>query len=102
VNDKGRFLITLNESDLYKFKTPSLRNIAQTAPYMHDGRFYTLMAVLDHYSNGITDSPTLDSRLKTNGIPGIALTAEEKTKLVAFLNTLTDDEFIRDPKLAEQ
>lgn len=102
VNDKGRFLITLNESDLYKFKTPSLRNIAKTAPYMHDGRFYTLMAVLDHYSNGITDSPTLDSRLKTNGVPGIVLTADEKTKLVAFMNTLTDDEFIRDPKLSEQ
>ncbi len=102
VNDKGRALITLNNEDLYKFKTPSLRNVANTAPYMHDGRFRTLMAVLDHYTNGVQDSPTLDPRLRNGSVTGIPLTQNEKNKLVAFLYTLTDDTFLRDPKLAEQ
>lgn len=87
---------------MYLFKTPSLRNIASTPPYMHDGRFSTLQAVLDHYSNGIQDSPTLDAKLKQNGITGIPLTADEKTKLITFLNTLTDEDFLRDKKLSEQ
>jgi cytochrome c peroxidase len=102
VNDKGRALITLNNGDLYKFKTPSLRNVANTAPYMHDGRFRTLMAVLDHYTNGVQDSPTLDPRLRNGNTTGIPLTVNEKNKLVAFMNTLTDETFLRDPKLAEQ
>lgn len=102
VNDSGRFRITLNPADMYLFKTPSLRNVANTPPYMHDGRFFTLEAVLNHYSNGILDSPTLDAKLKQNGVLGIPLTADEKTSLLAFLNTLTDENFLRNKKLSEQ
>lgn len=101
VNDSGRYRITLNGSDLYKFKTPSLRNIANTAPYMHDGRFLTLAAVLDHYSNGVQNSPTLDPLLLNGGMPGIPMAATEKQRIIAFLKTLSDDSFIRNPKLSE-
>ena len=102
VNDSGRFRITLNPADMHKFKTPSLRNVAKTPPYMHDGRFFTLDAVLNHYSNGVQDSPTFDAQLKQNNVLGISLSDDEKTKLVAFLNTLTDEDFIRDKKFSEQ
>lgn len=102
VNDSGRFRITLNPADLHKFKTPSLRNVANTPPYMHDGRFLTIEAVLNHYSSSVQDSPTLDVQLKQNGVLGIPLTDAEKTKLIAFLNTLTDEDFLRDKKLSEQ
>jgi len=102
VNDSGRFRVTLNPADMYLFKTPSLRNVAKTAPYMHDGRFLNLQAVLDHYSSGIHNSPTLDPLLKPNGTPGIPLTATEKSQIIAFLQTLTDEEFLRNPLLAEQ
>jgi cytochrome c peroxidase len=103
VDDKGRFFITLQEKDNYSFKTPSLRNVALTGPYMHDGRFRTLDAALEHYNSGVMFSPTLDQALQTNpGQPGIRLNAEEKKNIIAFLNTLTDNNFIRDPKLSEQ
>lgn len=97
-NDEGREPITLNPADKFKFKVPSLRNLAFTAPYMHDGRFYSLDAVLSHYSNEIKDMPTLDPLLKN----GIALTATEKVQLKAFLNTLNDKTFITDKRFAEQ
>ena len=84
LNDSGRYLITLDTNDIYFFKTPSLRNVAKTAPYMHDGRFQTLDEVLDHYVN-----------------TGIGINNSEKTILKAFLNTLTDDKFLNDPKLAK-
>ncbi len=102
VNDSGRYRITLNEKDWYLFKTPSLRNIAVTAPYMHDGRFRTLSAVLDHYSSAVQKSATLDKRLINGTKTGIPLSADEKVKLIAFLNTLTDMEFLKDSKLSEQ
>lgn len=102
INDSGRFRITLNPADKYLFKTPSLRNVALTPPYMHDGRFLTLQAVLDHYSNGVSESATLDPLLQQNGRIGIALTAEEKSSIIAFLNTLSDETFIKDKKLSEQ
>lgn len=102
LNDSGRFRVTLNPADWYLFKTPSLRNVAKTAPYMHDGRFLTLAAVMDHYSQGIQNSATLDPLLKPNGIPGLPLSDTEKAQLIAFLQTLTDDTFIRNPILAEQ
>lgn len=101
-NDSGRFRVTLQPQDMHLFKTPSLRNIAKTAPYMHDGRFLNLQAVLDHYSSGIQNSTTLDPLLKPNGIPGLPLSDTEKAQLIAFLQTLTDDAFIRNPILAEQ
>lgn len=101
VNDIGRFRVTQLESDKYKFKVPSLRNIEKTAPYMHDGRFYTLEAVLDHYSSGIVNTQNLDESLNNNGTLGIPLTQTEKAKIIAFLKTLTDNEFLTNPKFAE-
>jgi cytochrome c peroxidase len=100
--DRGRYRITLNEEDDYKFKVPSLRNVVHTGPYMHDGRFYTLDEVLIHYTLGIKDQITLDPLLKKNGKLGIKLSKEEKEQIKAFLQTLSDDTFLRDKKLAEQ
>lgn len=100
--DKGRYEITLNEADKYKFKVPSLRNLQYTAPYMHDGRFYTLEAVLDQYSGHVQSTPNLDPLLQQNGVTGIPLSKEEKTALIAFLNTLNDRKFITDQMLSEQ
>jgi len=100
--DFGRYLVTLNETDRYKFKVPSLRNIAVTAPYMHDGRFYTLDEVLEHYNSQVKDLPNLDTLLKQNAILGIALSADEKQKLIAFLNTLTDKDFLTNPIFREE
>lgn len=101
VNDIGRYRVTELEQDLYKFKVPSLRNIEKTAPYMHDGRFFTLDAVLNHYSSGVVNSATLDASLNNCGALGIPLSASEKSKLIAFLKTLTDNEFLTNPKYAE-
>lgn len=89
----GRFRITNDSADLGKYKTPSLRNIMLTAPYMHDGRFRTLDEVFSHYSNNIKNSKTLDERLKNR----ITLSEEQKLALKAFFATLTDYEFIRNP-----
>lgn len=101
INDVGRFRVTEREADRYKFKVPSLRNVEKTAPYMHDGRFGTLEAVLSHYSSGVQDSPTLDPILQQNGNPGIPLSAIEKTQLIAFLKTLTDYEYLSDSRFSE-
>jgi len=99
IMDAGRMIITGNPADSMKFKTPSLRNIALTGPYMHDGRFTTISQCLDHYSGGnMYQSATLDPAL-SGGIP---LTAQEKSDLTAFLMTLTDYTLINDPKFAEQ
>ena len=100
-NDVGRYRVTLLDVDLYKFKVPSLRNIELTAPYMHDGRFFTLDAVLNHYSSGMVNSTTLDPSLNSNSTLGIPLSNQEKANLIAFLKTLTDNEFITNPKFAE-
>jgi cytochrome c peroxidase len=101
VNDLGRYRVTELESDKYKFKVPSLRNIEKTAPYMHDGRFFTLEAVLDHYSKGVVNSVTLDPILNTNGALGIPLTSSERTKIIAFLKTLTDNQYLTDKRFSE-
>ncbi len=101
VNDVGRYRVTLLEQDKYKFKMPSLRNIEKTKPYMHDGRFITLEAVLDHYSSGVVNSATLDSSLNANGALGIPLTNIEKTKIIAFLKTLTDNQYLTDARFSE-
>lgn len=100
-NDVGRYRVTELEHDRYKFKVPSLRNIEKTAPYMHDGRFYTLQGVLDYYSSGVANTQNLDPSLNTNGVLGIELSSTEKTKLIAFLKTLTDHEFLTNPLLSE-
>lgn len=99
--DVGREEVSGSASDRYKFKVPSLRNVALTAPYMHDGRFGSLMTVLDFYSLGVVDSPTLDPLLRKNGTLGIPLSPSEKTYLISFLNTLTDKTYINDKRFAE-
>jgi len=100
-NDIGRGRITLNTNDDHCFKVPSLRNIAKTTPYMHDGRFSTLEQVLNHYASGVQNTPTLDTLLKQNGQLGIPLTNDEKANIILFLNTLTDETFIKNPLFAE-
>lgn len=101
VNDIGRYRVSLNDADKYKFKVPSLRNVEKTKPYMHDGRFLSLEAVLDHYSSGVVNSATLDPSLNNSGTLGIPLTASEKTKIIVFLKTLTDNQYLTDPKFSE-
>lgn len=101
IDDKGRYRVTEQSQDKYKFKVPSLRNIEKTSPYMHDGRFYTLEAVMNHYSSGVTNTENLDPSLNNFGTLGIPLTATEKTKLIVFLKTLTDDQFLTDSRFAE-
>lgn len=100
--DSGRAAISGRAADVGRFKVPSLRNVALTAPYMHDGRFQTLEQVLGHYDHGIVASPTLDPMLRSGGRLGIALTGQEQQDLLAFLQTLTDREFVEDRRLAEQ
>jgi len=101
VNDVGRYRVTLLDADKYKFKVPSLRNIEKTKPYMHDGRFMTLEAVLDHYSSGVVNSPTLDPILNNGGTLGVSLTVDEKQKIIAFLKTLTDNEYLTDTRFSD-
>ena len=91
--DLGRAKVTGVSIDRGAFATPSLRNIALTAPYMHDGRFATLEAVLDHYSEGVERTDTLDPNLAKHPDGGLHLTAEEKAAVIAFLKTLTDSRF---------
>ena len=95
-----RARITEREADAGKFKVPSLRNAELTAPYMHDGRFKTLESVLDHYAGGVNPSPTLDPVLMQGDARGIALTEEEKEKIIAFIKTLTDDQFVKDKRFS--
>jgi cytochrome c peroxidase len=99
--DKGREEITLNPADRGKFKVPSLRNVEYTDPYMHTGELATLEEVLDHYSSGIRESETLDPLLRMQAKPGITLIEQEKKDIIAFLKTLTDREFLDDPRFAE-
>lgn len=96
--DGGRGQLKKDEPQhLYCFKTPSLRNVTKTQPYMHDGRFNTLDECLDHYTSGIVNKINLDPLLKD----GIQLTDQEKQDILSFLNTLTDYEFISDPKFKD-
>ncbi|MCX2574365.1 cytochrome-c peroxidase [Pedobacter sandarakinus] len=98
---QGRFRVTFNPNDLGKFKTPSLRNVMVTAPYMHDGRFNTIDDVLDHYNSGIQASATLDQSLKQNaGNPGIPISSTEKLAIKSFLSALTDHTFINNKKFS--
>lgn len=92
--DPGYTTVTGKESDQGKFSTPSLRNIALTAPYMHDGRFATLAEVVEHYSTGVKRSATLDPNLAKHPDGGIRLSKEDQAALVAFLLTLTDEKYL--------
>ena len=90
LKDKGRMHITLDSTDTYKFKIPTLRNIEYTYPYMHDGRFKKLSEVMNHYTSGIIQSKTLAPELKEK----IKLTENEKVDIISFLLTLSDKEFV--------
>ncbi len=100
-DEAGRFLVTNQNSDLGKFKTPSLRNIEVSAPFMHDGRFATLEEVVDFYSSGIQQSQTIDPLIiKPPHTNGLQLSATQKSDLVAFLKTFTDTAFLNRTDLA--
>lgn len=105
--DPGRGRVTNVARDNGKFIAPSLRNIALTAPYMHDGRFQTLEQVLDHYSDHVQKaSPGLDVNLANavNNPPfglQMDLTPTEKRQIIAFLKTLTDSTFIKDKRFSD-
>jgi len=102
-SDMGVFESTGNTRDIGKFKVPSLKNIAIRPPYMHDGRLATLEEVIEHYSSGIQDHPSLISPLVApDGEVGqFDFTDEEKEALVAFLKTLTDNEMLADEKYSD-
>jgi cytochrome c peroxidase len=92
--DPGRQRLTLKDSDFGKFRVPSLRNVAVSAPYMHDGSLATLADVVDHYDQGGSGSPNTDPTLHPLG-----LSDDEKRDLIAFLESLTDDAFLVDARL---
>jgi cytochrome c peroxidase len=101
--DKGLAEVTLQTSDEGKFRIPSLRNVALTAPYMHDGRFETLEEAIDHYSDGIQAHPNLDERLRNpDGTPKVfSITPAERDAIIAFLNTLTSDHMLSDVRFSD-
>lgn len=99
--DLGRQNATENTDDRAKFKVTSLRNIAVTAPYMHDGRFATLEEVINHYNDGIQISPTLDPALEYTTQTGLMLSDVDKQDLIAFLKTLTDEELLTDERYSD-
>ena len=92
--DPGCYEVTKKEGDRGKFAVPSLRNVAVTAPYMHDGRFQTLEEVVEHYSSGVKRSATLDPNLAKHPAGGLNLSAADKAALVAFLKSLTDERYL--------
>ncbi|QQR97181.1 MAG: cytochrome-c peroxidase [Sphingobacteriales bacterium] len=100
--DLGRYRVSVIDTDSFKFKVPSLRNIEKTSPYMHDGRFTTLDEVLNHYSAGVVNTTTtLDAILQSNTTLGIPLTDAEKNKIISFLKTLTDTKLLNDTRFSE-
>ncbi|WP_120214759.1 cytochrome-c peroxidase [Epilithonimonas arachidiradicis] len=100
-DDRGRYRVTLDWNDNMKFRVPSLRNVEYTAPYMHDGRFYSLDAVLNFYSDNVENQANLDPILKQNGRIGLPMTTLEKQYIIAFLKTLSDQQFITNKQFAE-
>ena len=103
----GLFEITHNKEDMGKFKVPTLRNIELTAPYMHDGSIATLEEVIDHYkaagrtiSEGKYAGKGSENPYKSSFVNGFRLTPDEKQDLIAFLKSLTDTEFINNPKFS--
>ena len=91
--DRGLIEFTHRAADMGKFRVPTLRNVALTAPYMHDGSVASLDEVIDHYSRGGHRRPHQDSRVRP-----LQLTPAERTDLIAFLQSLTDREFVDDPR----
>lgn len=97
---EDRAAITGNPRDKGAYKAPTLRNIAVSAPYMHDGRFQTLDEVIDFYSDSVKNSATISPLMHHVMQGGVRLTPQEKSQLKAFLNTLTDEAFLNNPKHA--
>ena len=93
-SDLGLGKVTGDPNDNGKFKSPSIRNLAFTAPYMHDGRFATLEEVINHYSEGLKRSATIDPLMKKVNQGGIHLSTQDKTDLKAFLEALSDYAFV--------
>lgn len=107
-SDIGLAAVTGSAADMGRFKAPTLRNIAVTAPYMHDGSVPTLDEVIDHYAAAgrtIADGPYAGigstSPLKSPLLAGFRLTADERADLIAFLESLTDDDFLADPRFSD-
>lgn len=96
----GRQGVTGEAGDLGKFRVPTLRNIALTGPYMHDGRFSSLEQVIEHYDNGVQRTATVDPNLSKHPAAGLGLTVADKVALVAFLKTLTDPSLVLNPPTA--
>jgi cytochrome c peroxidase len=94
LKDIGRMKVTRKSEDSLKFKVPTLRNIELSYPYMHDGRFKNLNQVLNNYMRGVQHGPTLSTHLQK----GIYFSPDEKGQLIAFLKTLTDKEFLTNPR----
>ena len=94
--DGGVGDITLDGRDFGRFKSPSLRNVERTAPYMHDGRLDTLEKVIDHYSKEVKPHPNLNPQMRR-----LNFTNSEKAALIAFLKTLTDPKFLADSKFSD-
>jgi cytochrome c peroxidase len=99
--DQGVGLISHRQKDVGRFKASSLRNIEVTFPYMHDGRFQTIDQVIEHYNWSVKPHPNLDPRLQDFSANGMALPEVEKVALAAFLRTLTDHQFLTDPKFSD-
>ena len=99
--EAGYFYVTGDSLDYGKFKSPTLRNIEYTGPYMHDGRYATLAEVIDFYSEGLEHSPTVDPLMKNLTQGGVQLSVEEKAALLAFLKTLSDPGYLTNPALSQ-
>jgi cytochrome c peroxidase len=100
ITDIGFEEVTKNRMDRAKFKVPSLRNVAVTAPYMHDGRFQTLEEVIDHYNEGIQESMTTDITVLNTKETGLFLDEQDKQDLINFMKTLTDPVFLTNQEYA--
>jgi len=100
-DDLGLGNITGDPREFGLFRSPSLRNLKFTAPYMHDGRFATLDEVIDHYSEGLVFSETIDPLMKAISAGGVHLTEEDKADLKAFLLSLSDDSFVNNSDFRE-
>ncbi|HVX28576.1 MAG TPA: cytochrome-c peroxidase, partial [Parafilimonas sp.] len=99
--DKGRFDVTHDSSDIYKFKVPSLRNLGYTEPYMHNGQLYQFKSIIPQYRFYVQDNPNLDTLLVHNGRRGFNMTNKEAEQLSDFLQTLNDSSFVKNPALSQ-
>ena len=100
-SDLGLGAVTGDPADNGKFKSPSLRNLVFTAPYMHDGRFTTIDEVINHYSEGLKNSVTIDPLMKKISQGGVQLSDQDKADLKAFIVSLSDHDFINNPNFQE-